>query len=272
MITRIQSQNFSDGRVVKFQKIDKVYNYATHIHQFAELVWCFEGDLNITVEGKTETLHPGEGAFVFPFQPHSVRSKEKNKLALVVFSPSVIPDFFGATAGKVGKSITFTPSESTKIMLDEHIFKKDDFELLSVKGCIYLALSDYLASTELYLSSINTSISASVVGYINEHITENITLANIAKELGYNPNYLSSRIHEIFGLNLCSLIASIRADKAKIMLWETNKTGLEICYECGFGSERSFHRQFKAITGSTPKEYRAFVQVGAVDRGKVKYF
>ena len=99
-------------------------------------------------------------------------------------------------------------------------------------------------------------MATAIVSYVREHLAEEITLTEIAKSLGYNPNYLSKCISDIFETNLCTLIANIRVDKARYLLYETDKTGLEICYDCGFGSERSFHRQFKSITGRTPKEYR----------------
>ena len=272
MKTRIQSQNFGTERAVRFQMLNKRYIYPTHMHQYAELAICLGAPLKITVDGHTEELTKGNAAFVFPFQPHSYHSSCINDLALFVFSPSMIPDFFNNTTDKVGVGSVFTPKESTILMLRDRIFEKGDFELFDIKGCIYLMLSDFLENTELCESSQDSSIAVGVVDYVNKHITEKITLQNIAKALGYNPNYLSQRIGDLFGINLCSLISNIRADKAKYLLIETKKAGLEICYECGFGSERSFHRQFKEITGCTPKEYRAKYAVAKINRGIIKYF
>ena len=272
MQIRIQTQNFGAERAVRFQMLEKIYTYPTHMHQYAELVICLGDSLNVTVNGATEVLATGQAAFIFPFQPHSYFSKTQNKLALFVFSPSMIPDFFNKVAGKVGALSVFTPRESTAATFRLRILEKENFDLFDIKGCLYLALSDFLENTELCEASRDNSIALGVVDYITKHITDKITLADIAKELGYNPNYLSERIGELFGINLCSLIANIRADKARYMLVETNKSGLEICYECGFGSERSFHRQFKEITGSTPKEYRSKFKVGKINHGIIKYF
>ncbi len=272
METRIQSQNFGAERAVRFQMLNKCYIYPPHIHQYAELVILLEENLTITVDGKTETITPGQAAFLFPFQVHRYFSHAINRLAIFVFSPSMLPDFFHRTAGKVGEGSVFTPSQTTLSVFREKIFDREDFDLFDIKGALYLALGDFLAGAELRESDVDTSLSSSVVNYVNDHVTDEISLRTMARELGYNPNYLSGRIHEIFGFHLPTLIASIRADKAKYLLLETDKTGLEICYECGFGSERSFHRQFKAITGSTPKEYRAHTAHGAINHGVIKYF
>ena len=273
MKTRVQSQNFSDERVVRFQLLNKVYTYPAHLHQFAELVIPLEESLEITVEEHTESLKPGNAAFIFPFQPHSYKSSKVNKLAIFVFSPYMIPDFFAKTDKQVGTRAVFTPKESTLLMFRDRIFAKNDMELFDIKGCIYLMLSDFLESVELCESSAKSEIATRVVSYIREHITDEITLPDIAKFLGYNQNYLSKCISDIFETNLCTLIANIRVDKARYLLFETDKTGLEICYDCGFGSERSFHRQFKAITGRTPKEYRnLFNSRGKINQGMMKYF
>ena len=269
----VQSQNFSTERVVKFQLLNKIYSYPTHIHQFAELVIPLENELKITVEDKTEVLKPGNAGFVFPFQPHSYKSIEVNKIALFVFSPYMIPDFFAKTDKKVGDHAVFTPKASTLEMLKERILLKDDMELFDIKGCMYLILNDFLESVALCESPAKNEIAVSIVNYVRENISEDITLSNLAKALGYNPNYLSGCIADLFGTNLSTLIASIRVDRARYLLFETDKTALEICYECGFGSERSFHRQFKAITGHTPTSYRqSFKSRGKMNHGTIKYF
>lgn len=269
----VQSSNFSSERVIRFQLLEKRYIYPKHIHQFAELVIPLECELEITVDDKSEILRPNDAAFVFPFQTHSYYSSKTNKLAIFVFSPHMISDFFKETGNKVGTRAVFTPKKSTINMFRDRIFEKNDMELFDIKGCIYLMLSDFLESVELCESPTKNELATGIVSYIREHLTEEITLSKIAKALGYNPNYLSQCISDIFGTNLCTLIANIRVDKARYLLFETNKTGLEICYECGFGSERSFHRQYKAITGRTPKEYRnTLKERGKINDGMIKYF
>jgi AraC-like DNA-binding protein len=116
-------------------------------------------------------------------------------------------------------------------------------------------------------------MSVGVITYVNEHITENITLASIAGALGYSPKYLSNCINKLFGMNLRTLIAAVRVNKAKYLLRETEKNNQQIMQECGFPTERSFDRQFKAILGRTPKYIRQnYYKGAAIDQGIVKKF
>ena len=57
-------------------------------------------------------------------------------------------------------------------------------------------------------------------------------------------------------MNFNTLLSMIRLDEAKTLLKNTKSSILEISMECGFGSERAFYRQFKAILGISPKDYR----------------
>ena len=57
-------------------------------------------------------------------------------------------------------------------------------------------------------------------------------------------------------MNFCQMLASLRVDKARRLLSESDMSVTEISYACGFGTERSFNRNFHSITGRTPTEYR----------------
>jgi len=93
MKLRVQSYNFSTGNMIKYQTVKRKYQYATHIHQFTELIIPLKGTLSITTNDTTESLTVGQVAFVLPFQPHSYNSNEYNELAIFVFSSAFIPVF-----------------------------------------------------------------------------------------------------------------------------------------------------------------------------------
>jgi len=67
-------------------------------------------------------------------------------------------------------------------------------------------------------------------------------------------------------------LACLRIERARALITSTNKSNSEICYECGFGSERSYIRQFKSIMGFTPSEYRKKYFIGPVEGPKTEYF
>jgi len=255
MKVRVQSVNFDNNRSVSFETINRKYHFQMHIHQFAELVIPISGELTVMVEDRTEILKPGQMAFIFPFQPHGYESKCKNELAIFVFSPAFMPDFFNSLGGRVGKSAVFTPRPSTRRLYDK-IIEKHDFELFSVKGIFYLTLSDLLSSVSLTEKSKRFDISATVVDYVDKHLTEKISISDIANAIGYSPSFTSRQIKKLFGANLSSVVSALRIDRSIDYLWRSDKSLTEISNMCGFGSQQSFNRQFKELIRQTPSEYR----------------
>ena len=236
--------------------IERRYHFAMHIHQFAELVIPLSGELTVHIEDRDEILHPGEAAFIFPFQPHGYDSSCKNKLAIFVFSPAFIADFFTALDGSVGTKAVFTPRKST-LRLYEKIIENHDFDLFLTKGYFHLTISDFLSCVPLTKNSKRFDISATVIDYIEKHLTDNISVSDIANRIGYSTSFTSKQIKKLFGVNLSSVVSAIRIDHSIEYLWRTDKSITEIAALCGFKSQQGFNRQFKELIGHTPSHYRA---------------
>ena len=269
---RIQGDNFHNETVFKHQLHHKVITYPAHIHQLAELIYLLEGEMTVTVDGKDNYLKSGDAVLIFPFQTHKFYSKNKVRAAMYLFSASLLPSFFNVNEGRVGDGSTFLPSAATKCHFEEKILTEADLSLYSVKAFLYLTVSDFLAQHELISDVSDTSVASKVAVYVNSHYSEQITLKTVAAAIGYSPNYLSHCIQSIFNLNFCSLLACLRVDKARMLLTETDKNCVEICYECGFNSERTFYRQFKSITGKTAKDYRENYGCRSISRPKIEYY
>jgi transcriptional regulator GlxA family with amidase domain len=47
-----------------------------------------------------------------------------------------------------------------------------------------------------------------------------------------------------------------RVERAMFLLWHTNRSVTEICFDVGFGSLGTFSRTFTRIVGETPSDYR----------------
>lgn len=92
--------------------------------------------------------------------------------------------------------------------------------------------------------------------YIDNHYSEDITLASMAEKAYLSPNYLSTKFKKIIGVGMLDYLNDLRIAKAKELLLKTNKNNEKIAEELGFTNVRSFLRSFKAIVGQTPTEYR----------------
>ncbi|MBQ8720036.1 MAG: helix-turn-helix transcriptional regulator [Clostridia bacterium] len=257
MALRIQTSNFGNDKTIRYDfNENKKYNYMSHMHQHIELTILFDGEVEITVDEKAETLHPGQAALIFPFQPHEYKSSAPNTMAIFVFPSSILPEFFKSVEGKSANEFAFSLDPQTLASFNERVISRKEKSIYDIKGCLYFALTDFLQQVEFFPASKKNNMPAVIVDYITRHLNEETTLEAVANELGYSPKYLSNCIAKLFGMNFSALVANIRVDKARYLLRNTELSRAQVCYECGFGSERSFHRQFKQVMNFSPEEYR----------------
>ncbi len=92
------------------------------------------------------------------------------------------------------------------------------------------------------------------------YLDEELSLMDLARELGVSRHHLSEAISAGFGTNFYGLINRYRAAEAAELLRDPDlgdETILSIAYRAGFRSKAVFNRVFKSETGATPGEFRA---------------
>lgn len=92
--------------------------------------------------------------------------------------------------------------------------------------------------------------------FINEHYTEDCSLARIAESLNVSPNYLHSVFCRHVGMTPLAYVTQKRIERAKMLIMGGERTMLQIALELGFCSQPHFNKLFKQVVGVTPVEYR----------------
>lgn len=85
-----------------------------------------------------------------------------------------------------------------------------------------------------------------------------LSLAELARRLNTQPNYLSQVINEREGKNFYDYINTLRIEEFKSLAVNPDSrkyTLLGLAQECGFSSKSSFNRYFKKVTGKSPSEF-----------------
>lgn len=84
----------------------------------------------------------------------------------------------------------------------------------------------------------------------------NISLKQLSDLFGMSQSNITRMAQANTGLSFKELLNSMRIDKAKELLRESNYSIDEICEMCGFSNQRTFYRLFKQLTGLSPAKYR----------------
>lgn len=93
--------------------------------------------------------------------------------------------------------------------------------------------------------------------YIREHLSEELSLAVLAKVCNLDPTYFHKLYTAAFGKTPAQRILGFRIAAAKTGLIERKVSLGELASKCGFSSQAYFCYKFKQVTGVTPMQYRS---------------
>lgn len=261
---QVHHKNFGSKTAIRCGFRAERYNYPEHIHQFPEIIYVTDGEMDITVDGNTEKMKKGDLAIVAPFRTHSFSTENYVERWICVFSNDFITNFLSDDDFfSIREACVFHASERLKGYLNGYLPESEElfFELTeenirSFRTIIFAIYEEYLRTVKITKKKMQNKALSSILFYISEHYTEDISLSSIGSALGYSPKYVSLCLSDIDELNLSTLVNSFRVDHAKNLLSGTTYKMVDIAMDCGFSNERSFYRTFSQLTGETPGDYR----------------
>lgn len=99
------------------------------------------------------------------------------------------------------------------------------------------------------------------IARVQEYILENysdstLSLESVAERIGITSSYLSRLFKKETGSSFVDYVNTVRVQKAKFLLAQSELKIKDIAYQTGFHSIQNFFRIFKRMTGDPPGEYR----------------
>lgn len=101
-----------------------------------------------------------------------------------------------------------------------------------------------------------TSLTASVMDYLNEHYASRITAQTLSALFHYSPEYINRRMKAEIGMTAHACLHMIRMQNAVKLLERTDYPVSEIARECGFADASLFYRSFCQTYGESPSAHR----------------
>ncbi|MCL5273079.1 MAG: AraC family transcriptional regulator [Gammaproteobacteria bacterium] len=95
---------------------------------------------------------------------------------------------------------------------------------------------------------------------IQQRYSEQISLSNIARVIGFSPNYLCRVFKKNTGITVTRYLNQVRVGNAQKLLATSDKSIRKISREVGFPNQSYFSHIFKEVTGISPQEYRNSIQ------------
>lgn len=100
------------------------------------------------------------------------------------------------------------------------------------------------------------TLAYNVMNYLNHHFAEDINVNSIAAALFLNRDYISHVFKDETGYSVMAYVISLRMNRAKLLLAETDRSITDIATECGYTDFTYFSKQFKKHTNLSPSKFR----------------
>ena len=250
-------------------------NVEFHMHNRHEIYYLLDGYVQYFVENVCYTLSPGDLILFSSNEIHKAinMSKEPFSRLVIHINPDFVQQYctpstnllscFHRKPG-VGNLVSLEVAEQEELLRLARSFKQ------------YLTLpdtygSDILAATYFFqiLVLINHAWSRTssrsaiptphrvqaIMDYVDQHLTEPLTLDSIAAALSLDKYYLSHLFKSETESSIFQYVLVRRVALAKQLLSQGH-TVSEACHLAGFNDYSNFIRSFKQITGYTPGQFK----------------
>lgn len=255
-LTTINADSFSDS-YFNAEKHNNV-QCVRHIHNNFELVFVYSGQLIMNVNGCDRILTAGQATLMMPFDRHSFFTPKESRCIVVEFSPGLVEEFYEKVRNKMPSEDVFY-IDGRVVEFCESFLSGGQADLLSNKAALYPLCNEVLKNCDFEDGRREVEGAfIEAVKYIADNFSnEELALTDVASAIGVHHVYLSRVFARNAGMNFKSYLALLRCNgAAKLLKKDKQRTVSEIAYEVGFGSIRSFNRQFLEIFGVSPIKYR----------------
>lgn len=130
-------------------------------------------------------------------------------------------------------------------------FLLKSFLMLLIAECVFVG------DTSSQGDSHKTVLLSKARDYMEENISEKISLIDLASDLGVSYSTFKNTFKSQTDCTPVEFLRQLRIRKARFLLGTTSKPIKVIALECGFGTAEYFCNCFKTEAGQTPMEYRA---------------
>lgn len=238
------------------------YTFEGEKHDYWELTFIDNGELETTVDGETYELDEMDFILYAPGQYHTQRtgnSKSCSYLTLLFEMDTPDPYLLTNRVYHSHRDIHSAMNNLIKISNNEMLYD-GELMLCYLKELIIRILQyDFLESSPIASTPtqqrFENELLNEIIIYINDNIYEQLTIEEICMKFSISRSSLQTLFKNNLGVAPKHYISDIKLKKSKLLIKESVYTISEISSMLGFTSIHYFSRKFKQHFGITPSDY-----------------
>lgn len=255
----------------------KTNAFRVHKHPELELGYIKSGSGDYILENKTYRAEPGDLFLVRPNEQHCVPTidspelssfniyftsyflwhsvseyVEQSKLRMLISGASEPEHRYRGFEEQINEIMALCETEE-KAYASRHRIR-----LLALRLIVGIASGFVCESGEPFTNVVvHRDDIQNAIGFINDNLTEPITLDDIAKSAGMSRSHFSTIFRGLTGISPYEYLLLQRVERAVVTLRNSDLTILEVAQSCGFRNLANFNKAFRKVTNMTPSDYRA---------------
>lgn len=249
-----------------------------HIHDCYEIYYSISGGKQFLIDNRFYNIAPGDIFFINQYESHHLTSIDSQIHERIVFS--IYPDFLKSLCTdatdldacfqnhtlKSGHKVSLKPEEQKRFLYyvhklaNIHGYGSDVLERSAFVELMVFLNKHFQQNTFNDTSkdiSCNIQVDT-ILSYINQHMTEPLTLEQLASHFYLSSSYLCRLFKSTTGTTINKYITAKRISYAKELLAEGYSVS-ETCEKCGFNDYSNFFKSFTKATNLSPKKYSQFL-------------
>ena len=249
-----------------------------HYHQGILEIHCIvkgRSVIQLSLNDRIETLSctGGEAMAVFPGENHARGNsshQEPCELYAMQLNLAEADDFLGLNrrrGGELCRRLGAMPHRLVRTTADDLALLRKAFSLFALRrpedrdaGVAHLVCFLYrflaLPPAEALLRAPSDGRIRRVIDYVEENISEPMSLQALAGVAGYSLSRFKARFREETGQTPALYVTARKVEQAKLALEQTDQSVTDIGYNLGWSSGNYFCTVFKKLTGMSPLQYR----------------
>ena len=236
-------------------------DFIPHLHSQIELVLARRGEGTVTIEGVSHVMRPGEAALCWPNRVHSYGALPGGSLYYMAIFDTALLGRTGETFARTDCAMPFLAARDVHPDVElalGRLIGEPDMPAALRRAFAIIAVERLLAALDVVPREHTADPDAlhRTLAYIEANLSGEISLDGMARALFLNKYYISKLLSERVGCNLHTYLNALRINRAQGLLSDPALSLEDVMARCGYASERTFYRAFRAHTGLTPRQYR----------------
>ena len=231
------------------------FNYSSYL-----LLAPTEGTLICRVDGQSATISPGGVLLLDCHLPHAYHALTNASFCFLHFGGALSQQYARLINARRGLIVPSREPDLFVRTIDGLLRLRDaggEWNEFTVSAEVYHLLLSLMADAAGALAKpADQQIMGPIIEYILHHLSEKLSVEQLAARFGYSAGYLGRLFRLYTGYSPYQFILRTRLDHGKHLLATTELPIQEIADRTGFSNLANFCSAFRRAEGKTPGEFR----------------